>query len=65
MTVSSLEELILRTSKEIVVKFIEVGMIAPSAFPRSFKTIYQAVDHTVKGIEDEPEPEDESGKKKK
>lgn len=49
MASSSIEEQILRTSKEIIVKFIEVGRISPTAFPEAFKTIYTAVDETVKG----------------
>jgi len=43
------DEQILRTVKEIVVKFIETGRISPSGFAESFKTIYEAVAETVKG----------------
>ena len=41
------EEQILRASKEIAVKFIEVGRLSPSAFAETFKTIYRAIDDTV------------------
>jgi predicted transcriptional regulator len=48
MRKTSQDEQILRASKEIVVKFIETGRISPTGFPEVFKTIYQAVDETVK-----------------
>jgi predicted transcriptional regulator len=48
---SSIDEQILRASKEIVVKFIEAGRISPSGFPELFKTIYHTVKETVKGSE--------------
>ena len=43
----TIEEQILRASKEIVVKFIETGRVSPSGFPEIFKTIYGAVEDTV------------------
>ncbi len=45
---SSINEQILRASKEIAVKFIEAGRISPSGFPELFKTIYHTVEETVK-----------------
>jgi hypothetical protein len=48
MPSSSVEEQILKASKEIIVKFIEVGRVSPAAFPEAFKTIYAAVEETVK-----------------
>ena len=48
MRKTSQDEQILRATKEIVVKFIETGRISPTGFPEAFKTIYQAVDETVK-----------------
>ncbi|KJS33007.1 MAG: hypothetical protein VR64_03580 [Desulfatitalea sp. BRH_c12] len=45
----STQEQVLRASKEIAVKFIEVGRISPSNFAETFKTIYDAVDATVRG----------------
>ncbi len=52
---SAINEQILRASKEIAVKFIEAGRISPSGFPELFKTIYFAVEETVKGKEKAPE----------
>ena len=49
MKKDTLEEQILRASKEIAVKFIEVGRISPSNFAETFAAIYQAVDTTVRG----------------
>lgn len=39
---------VLRASKEIAVKFIEVGRLSPSNFAETFKTIYDAIDTTVR-----------------
>ena len=44
-----IEDQVLRASKEIVVKFIEVGRLSPTGFAESFKSIYQAIDETVRG----------------
>lgn len=44
---ASLDEQILRATKEIVVKFIEGGRISPAGFPETFKIIYRAVEDTV------------------
>lgn len=46
---ASMDEQILRATKEIVVKFIEGGRISPAGFPENFKNIYHAVNDTVKG----------------
>ena len=46
---ASMDEQILRATKEIVVKFIEGGRISPAGFPDFFKTIYQTVHDTAKG----------------
>ena len=46
---ASLEEQVLRATKEIVVKFIEGGRISPAGFTDSFKNIYDTVHDTVKG----------------
>jgi hypothetical protein len=45
---ASMDEQILRTTKEIVVKFIEGGRISPAGFPETFKSIYTTVEDTVK-----------------
>ena len=58
MRKSSQNEQILRATKEIVVKFIETGRISPTGFPEAFKTIYQAVDETVR-LSADPETADE------
>lgn len=55
---TSIDEQILRASKEIVVKFIETGRVSPTAFPELFQTIYRTVEETVKGP---PPPDSEEG----
>jgi len=45
---ASIDEQILRTAKEIVVKFIEAGRVSPAGFPETFQTIYRTIDHTVR-----------------
>ena len=47
---SSIDELILRSTKEIVVKFIETGRVGPAGFQETFKTVYKTVEQTVKGL---------------
>ena len=49
MPKESTQDQILRASKEIVVKFIEVGRLSPTNFAETFKTIYDAIDDTVAG----------------
>ena len=58
---ASMEEQILRATKEIVVKFIEGGRISPAGFPDFFKTIYQTVYDTAKGASDSPAPDEKEG----
>lgn len=41
------EETLLKLSKEIAIKFIEVGRITPSTFPESFADIYKTLKSTV------------------
>ncbi|MBW1894286.1 MAG: conjugal transfer protein TraB [Deltaproteobacteria bacterium] len=48
---SSIDEHILRTTKEIVVKFIEVGRVSPTSFDESFKNIFSTVNDCVKGVQ--------------
>jgi hypothetical protein len=55
---SSMDEHILKTTKEIVVKFIETGRISPSGFSESFKSIYHTIDETVKGSPDKTRKEE-------
>jgi hypothetical protein len=46
---ASIDEQILRATKEIVVKFIEGGRISPTGFHDAFKDVYTTVAETVKG----------------
>lgn len=48
----SLDETILRTSKEIIVKFIEMGRVSPVTFSENFRNIYHTVEETVKTKQD-------------
>ncbi|HYA02326.1 MAG TPA: hypothetical protein VEI04_04350 [Syntrophobacteria bacterium] len=41
------EEKILKVTKEIVVKFIEVGRVSPNQFGGFFQGVFQAVKATV------------------
>lgn len=57
MSKPTLQEQILRASKEIAVKFIEVGRLSPSSFGQSFREIYQTIEATVQGVSiDPPDP---------
>lgn len=42
------EESILKTTKEVVVKFIEVGRLTPANFDETFRSVYQAVHDSVR-----------------
>jgi len=44
---SSVDEQILRVSKEIIVKFIETGRVSPTSFSVVFKSIYATVFEAV------------------
>ena len=48
---ASMDEQILRATKEIVVKFIEVGRVSPSKVDELFKDIYKTVNESVRGAE--------------
>jgi hypothetical protein len=41
------DEIILRYSKEIIIKFIELGRISPGSFGDHFRTIYWSLKNTV------------------
>ena len=45
---TKVDEQILRATKEIVVKFIEIGRISPTGFSESFTEIYRTIDGIVK-----------------
>ena len=42
------DETILKMTKEIAVKFIEVGRLTPSTFNESFKDIHRTIEETVR-----------------
>jgi hypothetical protein len=48
MAKPSIQEQILRASKEIAVKFIEVGRLSPASFNQTFKDIYTTIESTVR-----------------
>lgn len=56
----SIDEQVLKTAKEVVIKFIECGRLSPGGFAEAFHGIYKAVDDTVKAHvrlpEKAPEP---------
>ncbi len=41
------EESILKVSKEVAIKFIEMGRITPSTFDETFKKIHSTIKETV------------------
>lgn len=45
---SKKNEMILKTAKEIAVKFIEMGNISPTSFHDHFKNIFKTVEATIK-----------------
>jgi hypothetical protein len=42
------DEAIFKVTKEIVVKFIEVGRLTPSSFDQTFECVYRAIERTVR-----------------
>lgn len=56
----SIDEQILRTAKEIIVKFIEMGRLSPSNFHESFKDVYATVDETVKKAVNQASPSNDT-----
>ncbi len=61
----SIDEQILRTSKEIVVKFIETGRVSPTGFAEIFTSVYRTVNNVVKNPEQALVQKKEDKKKKK
>ena len=49
----------LQVTKEIVVKFIEIGRISPNNFPEFFSSIYNEVLATISGSDRPSGSEDE------
>jgi hypothetical protein len=46
-SLSQLEEITLRTTKEIVIKFIEMGRCSPATFEEVFTQVYRVVKGTL------------------
>jgi hypothetical protein len=46
---ASMDEQILRATKEIVVKFIETGRVSPSGVHDLFRDVYRTVQSAAKG----------------
>ena len=47
---ASMDEQILRTTKEIVVKFIETGRVSPAGFHDFFRSVHATVDAAARGL---------------
>lgn len=47
------DEAIFKVSKEIIVKFIEVGRLTPADFEKQFHKVYSTVRETVRSQENE------------
>jgi len=43
------EDAVLRTTKEVIIKFIEAGKVSPTSFEKVFRDIFQAVRGCVGG----------------
>ncbi|MBF0376819.1 MAG: conjugal transfer protein TraB [Desulfamplus sp.] len=61
----AIDENILKATKEIVVKFIEMGRLSPSSIHESFRDIYATINETVKAHETDSELIEKSGSNKK
>lgn len=53
---SSIDEQVLRATKEILVKFIEVGRVYPATFNDAFTNVYRTIHRAVKDPEGATEP---------
>jgi hypothetical protein len=53
---ATMQEQILRASKEIVVKFIETGRVSPNSFDETFRSIHTTVKETVNQALDVSQP---------
>ncbi len=47
---ASMDEHILKATKEIVVKFIEAGRVSPAGFDETFRSVYLTVKETSLGL---------------
>jgi hypothetical protein len=43
----SIDEQVLKVTKEIVAKFIEVGRVSPGTFDDTFKSVYRSIKEAV------------------
>jgi hypothetical protein len=43
----TLDEQVLKVTKEIVAKFIEVGRVSPASFDEAFKSVYKTVKEAI------------------
>lgn len=43
----SIDEQVLKVTKEIVAKFIEMGRVTPASFDETFKNIYRSVKEAI------------------
>jgi len=41
------DDQVLRTAKEIIVKFIETGRVSPTGFDETFKSVYRSISEAV------------------
>ena len=57
---ASIDEQILKVTKEVVVKFIEAGRVSPAGFNDTFKNVYNTVKEAVQGSDEASEAEDET-----
>lgn len=55
---SKTDEMILKTAKEIIVKFIEIRTVTPTTFYDHFQSIYTAVEKTVRKDESAKPPKE-------
>ncbi len=44
---SKKKDQVVQTSKEIIVKFIEMGKVSPTTFDKVFKNVYKSVKETL------------------
>jgi hypothetical protein len=43
----ALDEQVLKVTKEIVAKFIEVGRVSPASFDETFKSVYKTIKEAI------------------
>ena len=55
MNMRTADEQILRATKEILVKFIEVGRVYPATFNDTFMNVYRTIARAVKDLDEAAE----------